>query len=125
MDKLKSTIHKKIEEVLRISYDELDDKEKNIFLDIACFFKGEDKDYVIEILDGCDFFPFCGIRTLVNKSLIRIYGNKLEMHDLIQEMGMEIVRQQFVQELGKRSRLWFHEDIIDVLKKNMVREKRI
>ncbi|CBI39286.3 unnamed protein product, partial [Vitis vinifera] len=102
LDKLKSTLHKKIEEVLRISYDGLDDKEKNIFLDIACFFKGEDKDYVIEILDGCGFFSSCGIRTLVNKSLISIYGNKLEMHDLIQEMGIEIVRQQFVQELGKQ-----------------------
>ncbi|XP_019072108.2 disease resistance protein RPV1 [Vitis vinifera] len=123
LDKLKSTLHKKIEEVLRISYDGLDDKEKNIFLDIACFFKGEDKDYVIEILDGCGFFSSCGIRTLVNKSLISIYGNKLEMHDLIQEMGIEIVRQQFVQELGKRSRLWFHEDIIDVLKKNTGSEK--
>ncbi|KAL6318357.1 hypothetical protein AAG906_039449 [Vitis piasezkii] len=33
-------------------------------------------------------------------------------------MGLEIVRQQSLQELGKRSRLWFHEDISDVLKKN-------
>ena len=123
--KLKSNLNKKIEEVLRISYDALDDKEKNIFFDIACFFKEEDKDYVIQTLDGCGFFPLCEIRSLIDKSLISIYENKLEMHDLIQEMGMEIVRQQFVQELGKRSRLWFHEDIIDVLKKNMVREKRI
>ena len=125
LDKLKSTLNKKIEEVLRISYDGLDDKEKNIFLDIACFFKGEDKDYVIEILDGCGFFPLCGIRSLIDKSLISIYGNKFQMHDLIQEMSLEIVRQQSLQELGKRSRLLFHEDIYDVLKKNTVREKRI
>ena len=125
LDKLKSTLNKKIEEVLRISYDRLDDKEKNIFLDIACFFKEEDKDYVIQILDGCGFFPLCGIRSLIDKSLISIYGNKFQMHDLIQEMGLEIVRQQSLQELGKRSRLLFHEDIYDVLKKNTVREKRI
>ncbi|KAJ9676002.1 hypothetical protein PVL29_024806 [Vitis rotundifolia] len=123
LDKLKSTLNKKIEEVLRISYDGLDDKEKNIFLDIACFFKGEDKDYVIEILDGCGFFPLCGIRTLINKSLISISGNKFQMHDLIQEMGLEIIRQQSLQELGKRSRLLFHEDISDVLKKNTGSEK--
>ncbi|KAJ9675995.1 hypothetical protein PVL29_024803 [Vitis rotundifolia] len=79
-----------LDKLKKINYDGLDDKEKNIFLDIACFFKGEDKDYVIEILDGCGFFPLCGIRTLIYKSLISIYGNKLEMHDLIQEMGMKI-----------------------------------
>ncbi|KAJ9676005.1 hypothetical protein PVL29_024807 [Vitis rotundifolia] len=123
VDKLKSTFSKKIEEVLRINYDGLDNKEKNIFLDIACFFKAEDKDYVIEILDGCGFFPLCGIRTLIDKSLISISGNKFQMHDLIQEMGLEIVRQQSLQELGKRSRLLFHEDISDVLKKTMGSEK--
>ena len=122
--KLKSNLNKKIEEVLRISYDALDDKEKNIFLDIACFFKEEDKDYVIQTLDGCGFFPLCEIRSLIDKSLISIYENKLEMHDLIQEMGMEIVREQSFQELGKCSRLWFHEDISDVLKKKYGKRKK-
>ena len=44
------------------------------------------------------------------------------MHDLIQEMGKEIVRQQSLTDPGKRSRLWLHEDIFDVLTKNSVRE---
>ena len=57
----------KIQEVLKVSYDGLNDKEKNIFLDIACFFKGEDKDYVMEILDGCGFFSLSGIRALIDK----------------------------------------------------------
>ncbi|KAL6318354.1 hypothetical protein AAG906_039446 [Vitis piasezkii] len=38
-------------------------------------------------------------------------------------MGLEIVRQQSLQELGKRSRLWFHEDISNVLKTNTGSEK--
>uniref|UniRef100_F6HN43 ADP-ribosyl cyclase/cyclic ADP-ribose hydrolase n=2 Tax=Vitis vinifera TaxID=29760 RepID=F6HN43_VITVI len=113
LDKLKSTPNMKIQEVLKVSYDGLDDKEKNIFLDIACFFKGEDKDYVMEILDGCGFFSLSGIRALIDKSLITISSNELMMHDLIQEMGREIVRQQSLEEPGKRSRLWFHEDIYD------------
>ena len=125
LDKLKSTPDMKIYEVLKISYNGLDDKEKNIFLDIVCFFKGEDKEYVVEILDGCGFFSLSGIRALIDKSLITISSNKLMMHDLIQEMGREIVRQQSLEEPSKRSRLWFHEDIYDVLKKNTVREKRI
>ena len=123
LDKLKSTLDMKIYEVLKISYDGLDDKEKNIFLDIACFFKGEDKEYVVEILNGCGFFTPSGIRALIDKSLITISSNKLMMHDLIQEMGREIVRQQSLEEPGKRSRLWFHEDICDVLKKNTVSTK--
>ncbi|PRQ22171.1 putative leucine-rich repeat domain, L domain-containing protein [Rosa chinensis] len=40
------------------------------------------------------------------------------MHDLLQEMGWEIVRRQSPKESGKRSRLWSHEDIHHVLKKN-------
>ncbi|KAJ9707489.1 hypothetical protein PVL29_002494 [Vitis rotundifolia] len=123
LGKLKSIPNMKIQEVLKVSYDGLDDKEKNIFLDIACFFKGEDKDYVMEILDGCGFFSLSGIRALIDKSLITISSNELMMHDLIQEMGREIVRQQSLEEPGKRSRLWFHEDIYDVLKKNMANEK--
>ena len=114
-----------IYEVLKISYDGLDDKEKNIFLDIACFFKGEDKEYVVEILNGCGFFTPSGIRALIDKSLITISSNKLMMHDLIQEMGSEIVRQQSLEEPGKRSRLWFHEDIYDVLKRNTVSAKNM
>ncbi|RVW19347.1 TMV resistance protein N [Vitis vinifera] len=117
LDKLKSTPNMKIQEVLKVSYDGLDDKEKNIFLDIACFFKGEDKDYVMEILDGCGFFSLSGIRALIDKSLITISSNELMMHDLIQEMGREIVRQQSLEEPGKRSRLWFHEDIYDANEK--------
>ena len=93
LDKLKSTPKMKIQEVLKVSYDGLDDKEKNIFLDIACFFKGENKNYVMEILDGCSFFSLSGTRALIDRSLITIFSNKLMMHDLIQEMCREIVCQ--------------------------------
>ncbi|XP_034680095.1 disease resistance protein RPV1-like [Vitis riparia] len=124
LDKLKGTPNMKIQEVLQISYDGLEDNEKNIFLDIAYFFKGEDKDHVVEILKGCGFFTDCGIETLINKSLITInFPNKLEMHDLIQEMGKGIVRQECPKEPGRRSRLWEQEDIFNVLKENMGSEK--
>jgi hypothetical protein len=44
------------------------------------------------------------------------------MHDLIEDMGKEIVRQESVREPGKRSRLWFHEDIFQVIEENSVRQ---
>ncbi|KAL9411646.1 hypothetical protein AB3S75_045282 [Citrus x aurantiifolia] len=40
------------------------------------------------------------------------------MHDLLQEMGREIVRQESIIDPGKHSRLWHHEDIYQVLNKN-------
>ncbi|KAI4334702.1 hypothetical protein L6164_013416 [Bauhinia variegata] len=41
------------------------------------------------------------------------------MHDLIQEMGREIVRQKSPLKPGEWSRLWFYEDILHVLEENM------
>ncbi|XP_059454645.1 disease resistance protein Roq1-like [Corylus avellana] len=40
------------------------------------------------------------------------------MHDLLQEMGREIVRQESPKEPGERSRLWFDEDVRYVLEEN-------
>ncbi|XP_035541857.1 disease resistance protein RPV1 isoform X2 [Juglans regia] len=111
--------HKDIYEILKISYDGLDDNERDIFLDIACFFKGNSVEYVTKILDSCRFSSSIGIARLKDKCLININCHQcVEMHDLLQEMGKEIVRQESPKEAGKRSRLWFHEDIRHVLEEN-------
>ena len=70
--------------VLKISYDELHLEEKKTFLDIACFFKGEDIDFVRRIQDDPTSQD-----ALVDKSLITIFYNELQMHDLWQEMGTD------------------------------------
>ncbi|KAM5551830.1 hypothetical protein ABKV19_026607 [Rosa sericea] len=118
IDRLKNTPHKHIIEVLRISFDGLDEKDKEIFLHIACFYKGKDKDRVTQILDYCQLNPVIGLSVLADRSLITITNNELWMHDLLQELGWEIVREQSPKEPGKHSRLWSHEDINNVLKKN-------
>jgi len=118
--KLEKVPNKEIYEVLKISFDGLEENEKAIFLDIACFFKGEDKEYVKMILDGCDLHSDIGIGVLRDKSLITVELNKLWMHDLLQEMAKEIVRCESPKEPGERSRLWFHEDVLHVLNQNMV-----
>ncbi|XP_038716995.1 disease resistance protein RPV1-like isoform X2 [Tripterygium wilfordii] len=119
MDKLERTPNMDVHKVLRISYDELDHDEKNIFLDIACFFKHRDVKEVKCLLRDCGFFAEVGICVLIDKSLIAIiHDNILWMHDLLQEMGREIVRQESVGEPGERSRLWDAEDVTHVLTKN-------
>ena len=120
LDKLKQFPNKKVQNVLKTSFDGLDDNEKDIFLDIAFFYKGHDKDFIREILDSCFFFD-TGIRSLMDKSLITISKNKLCMHDLLQEMGWEVVRQESIKDRGKRSRLLARDDVNHVLITNTVR----
>ncbi|XLS55002.1 hypothetical protein HN51_004757, partial [Arachis hypogaea] len=111
-----------IQNVLRWSYDGLDDDEqKNMFLDIACFFQGEKKETVTRLLDICGFYADIGIRILQDKALITFSdANELHMHDLIQEMGLEIVRQESTKDPGRRSRLWDPEEIYDLLKNDRI-----
>ncbi|KAG6672753.1 hypothetical protein I3842_16G074900 [Carya illinoinensis] len=116
LEKYKRIPHNDIHEKLRISYDGLEESEKNIFLDIACFFTGEEEEYVTKVLDSSGFFPKCGIKVLVDKSLITIESSRLIMHDLVKDMSREIVCQESPEEPEKRSRFWFHEDICHVFK---------
>ena len=121
IDKYKRIPNKDIQKVLEISYEGLDEIEQDIFLDIACFFKGFSKKYVMDILDSCDLDPFYGIQKLIDKCLISVdqYGN-LSMNDFLQQMGKDIVRRESPQLPGERSRLWHYEDIHEVLTENTV-----
>jgi nucleoside-triphosphatase THEP1 len=123
LSKLKEIPNEKIHDKLQISFNGLLKVEKKIFLDIACFFKGEDKDHVEDILESFGYHPKIGIDNLINKSLITIVEEYLWMHDLLEEMGREIVRRESFEEPGGRSRLWFWEDIHHVLKNNTVSGK--
>jgi hypothetical protein len=121
LDAYKRIPNKDIQKKLRISFDELEENAKNIFLDIACFFKGHYVKDVIEKLNSCGFHSYSGIEELKDKCLITESWGILVMHDLLQEMGREIVRQESPKEPGNRSRLWFHEDVRHVLEENTVR----
>ncbi|KAG4122929.1 hypothetical protein ERO13_D11G297250v2 [Gossypium hirsutum] len=111
IERLERDSNKEIIERLQISFDGLDQTEQNIFLDIACFFNGEDKDFVMKVLDGCEFFPNIGIDVLIKKSLLKAYkDNKLK-----------IVREKSVDEPGKRCRLWAERDVYHVLTENTIK----
>lgn len=126
-EKLRQISNGQINVKLRLSFDALDDdKLKDIFLDVACFFIGMDKDSAISILNGCDCFAEIGISDLTNRCLLTVNcKNELEMHDLIRNMGKEIICEKSPHELGNRSRLWLLEDIQDVLKNHKVSQMLI
>lgn len=121
---------KRVFDVLQISFEKLKYTEKKMFLDIACFFKGEDQDRVKKIFESCGFHPKIGIPDLIDKCLITIERNKLGMHDLLQQLGWHIVHQESPEQPGKRSRLWVDHNVYQrsrswlahILTHNMVRE---
>lgn len=121
-DQLKANPERELFDILEIGFVKLGDMEKRLFLDIACFFKGEDTNSIKDILKGLGYLPDCkkNIDVLVDKSLVSVHGRKLWVHDLLQEMGQNIVRRESPEHPGKRSRLWLWEDVISVLKKGQV-----
>ncbi|XP_019149901.1 PREDICTED: TMV resistance protein N-like isoform X3 [Ipomoea nil] len=122
IEKLRRNPHDDIQTILEISYDALDGDTKNIFLDIACFFVGHDKEYTAMILEACGFHVESGIRSLIERCLLTIDGDggfkKLEMHDLVRDMGREIVRKESPRNPGKLSRLVDPNVVFDVLQGN-------
>ena len=121
LDKLKEEPNRNILDILQISFDGLTNSQKGLFLDIACFFKGKNKDCIRDILESFCYYLDYNIGVLMDKSLITIDDHEiLWMHDLLQDMGQDIVRRVSPKEPGGRSRLWIYKDIIDVLKNNTV-----
>ncbi|CAN6569918.1 unnamed protein product [Malus baccata var. baccata] len=106
LQKLDVIPNDKIQKVLRISFDSLqDDHDKNVFLHIASFFTGKTMDYTSRILDSLEFYTRIGIENLVDRCLVKIQWNRLVMHQLVRNMAMEIIREESPDDPGKRSRV--------------------
>ncbi|KAF3449323.1 hypothetical protein FNV43_RR10051 [Rhamnella rubrinervis] len=123
--KLKKFPPEQIIKKLKISFDELDEMEQNIFLDIACFFKGLEESKVKPILDCCGFEPNCGIPNLICMSLLRITEDdrKLWMHDKLKEMGQQIGRGNEADQ--RPTRLWNKDELDNILQENMLPSLKI
>ncbi|TKY56916.1 TMV resistance protein N [Spatholobus suberectus] len=112
--------HNRIQDILKVSFDALQDEEKSVFLDIACCLKGY-KLTEVEVILGAlyDDSMEHHIGVLVEKSLIKVdQCGTVELHDLIQDMGRQIDQMESPKNPGKRRRLWLPKDIIQVLEDN-------
>jgi hypothetical protein len=84
LHKISKILPEDIQSILKISYDGLDPEEKQIFLDIACFFTREremkrnymeirpDRDTAIRIWDGSGWNGWLGLRNLQNRCLVDV-----------------------------------------------------
>ncbi|CAI9282584.1 unnamed protein product [Lactuca saligna] len=95
LDRLKTIPLAETLKKLKLSYIGLEEDHKEIFLDVACMFKGWQKDLAIATLEICGFHARTALKVLEQKSLITNYDNSdshkcLGMHDHIEEMGKNI-----------------------------------
>lgn len=115
--KLKQIRTGQLQDVLEISFNGLDEQEKCAFLDIACFFADKEmkREDVLYIFKGSGYSAGTLIRALAAKSLVKIVENDiLWMHNQLRDMGRQIVQREN-HDLGMRSVLWDHDDIMTVL----------
>ncbi|XP_039166445.1 disease resistance protein RUN1-like [Eucalyptus grandis] len=97
LKKLRNTPDKTVKEKLRISYDTLEYKQQQMFLDIACFFNGTDKRIATYLWEDLKFYPIIELQVLIHCSLIKIDGNNLlRMHDQLRDLGRAIARPEDV-----------------------------
>ncbi|XP_010532223.2 PREDICTED: disease resistance protein RML1B-like isoform X1 [Tarenaya hassleriana] len=116
MSRLRTSLDGRIERILRTAYNDLHEKDKAIFLHIACMFNGEKKDLIVHLLDKSRLEVSLGLLNLEKKSLIDISTDKcIVMHHLLQQMGRKVVSSK---KLKKRQFLLKAEEILDVLTHN-------
>ncbi|XP_027906300.1 protein SUPPRESSOR OF npr1-1, CONSTITUTIVE 1-like isoform X3 [Vigna unguiculata] len=123
---------------LKISLDRLHSQmEKDLFLDVCCYFVGKDRAYATKILNGSGVDADneirtqhgyivdadTGIRVLMERNLIKVKSNnKFGMHPLLQEMGIGFFREISGEKRLKNSQLLFDVDVEYALKVNSGRK---
>jgi hypothetical protein len=126
IDNLSRIPESNIQGKLLRSYHALDGELQSAFLDIACFFIGLEREYVAKVLGArCRYNPEVVLETLRERSLIQVFGETVTMHDLLRDMGREVVRESPPKEPGKRTRIWNQEDAWNVLEQQKVRAQCI
>ncbi|KAF8029501.1 hypothetical protein BT93_E2033 [Corymbia citriodora subsp. variegata] len=110
---------KEVKGLLRESYDLLEEKTKQIFLDIACFFVGVEKTIPFCMWEVCEGCPNRGVDELQNVSFLKVgEENEFWMHNQLKMLGREIVKNENNKSPGERSRLWDYKDVQIILRES-------
>ncbi|KAG2671402.1 hypothetical protein I3760_14G134200 [Carya illinoinensis] len=117
-DQLEANPKKEIFDILKISFDGLEESQKKLFLDLACLHLIRP---YLSLYYFKEIYPAIDFEVLADKSLLSKSDydkGYLKMHDLLKKMGQEIVRREDPEEPGRRSRLCGEEDVLHVLEKD-------
>ncbi|XP_018445314.1 disease resistance protein TAO1 isoform X2 [Raphanus sativus] len=115
LPRLKSRLHDDIKSILRFSYDALCDEDKELFLYIACFFNLKSIQTLEDHLERTFLNWSHGLHILAERSLIcREYGF-IKMHNLLVQLGRDIVLSQSFHDPWKRQFLVDAREICQVL----------
>ena len=121
LPRLRTSLDGEIGKVLRVSYEALCEEDQGLFLHIACFFKGERINDVVDCLAESRLNVNHGLQVLFDKCFIsKDESGRLVVHNLLEKLAKEIVRKQSVSDPGKRQFLVDAHDICDVLEENAV-----
>ncbi|GLJ33674.1 hypothetical protein SUGI_0676750 [Cryptomeria japonica] len=117
LNKARETLPRDVKQRLRISFDALEDEEKQVFMDIACFFLGKPKCMAERICEISGWDAQNALHTLKDKCLLEEEEEKtsyvnseveivLRMHDHLRDLGREMAL-----EFSPPHRLWRPQDL--------------
>ncbi|KAI9127022.1 hypothetical protein K1719_001581 [Acacia pycnantha] len=114
LEKLDKDPPKEVVDVLKLSFDELDENQQNVFLDLA-FLINERIEISLNLRRQLyDSFALIEINVLKEKSLISFDDHGcVVMHNLVKKMGLNVARNQLISYAKTPIRLWRHQDIVD------------
>ncbi|QCE02408.1 maintenance of ploidy protein MOB1 [Vigna unguiculata] len=121
LERLKKVQNRKVHDMIKLSYNDLDRDEKKIFLDIACFFDGLNLKvkHINFLLKDHDYSVVAGLERLKDKALITVsQENGVSMHNIIQETAWQIAREESIEDPRSQIQLLDPEDIYHVLNYN-------
>ncbi|XP_039164767.1 TMV resistance protein N-like isoform X2 [Eucalyptus grandis] len=119
LERLKNIPHDEVWDKLKISYDALREKEKEVFLDIACFFISRKKLWAAYFWDACHLYPHNSLKKLTDLCLIKIVdGDTIWMHDQLRDLGRDIVKKECT-----LSRLWNDKEALEVMRSKERKDK--
>ncbi|XP_018438959.1 probable disease resistance protein RPP1 [Raphanus sativus] len=116
LPELRRCLNGEIERILMFGYNALSHENKFLFLHIACFFnRGRGRiDRVVEHLSKSFYDVRQQLNVLAEKSLISLESKYVIMHDLLVQLGRDIVRKQS-REPGQRQFLVDKRETCEVL----------